>query len=68
VFSSKVVRAHICVRTAHVGDLVPNFGDILRYDVIVKNSVSWDVMPCLVERYRRFGVNLTPTPDGRRVA
>jgi len=48
----------MCERTAYVGVLVPNFGDILRFDV-VKNSVSWDAVPyCLVECYRRFGLNL----------
>jgi len=47
----------MCERTAQVGVLVPNFGDILRFDV-VKNTVSWDVMSyCLVECYRRYGLN-----------
>jgi hypothetical protein len=47
----------MCEPTAHVGVLVTNFGDILRFDV-VKNTVSCDVMPyCLVECYLRFGLN-----------
>jgi len=49
----------MCERTAHVGVLVPNFGDILRFYVVVKNTVSWDVMPyCLVECYGLFRLNL----------
>jgi len=48
----------MCERSAHVEVLVPNFGDVLRFDV-VKNTVSCNVMPyCLVECYRRFGLNL----------
>jgi hypothetical protein len=56
----------MCERTAHVGVLVPSFGDILRFDV-AKKTVCWDVMPyCLVECYRRFGLNLLLhlMPDG----
>jgi len=49
----------MCELTAHVGVLVPNFGDILRFDIVVKNTVSWDVISyCLAEFYRRFGLNL----------
>jgi len=49
----------MCERTLHVEVLVPNFGDILRFDVVVKNTFSWDVMPYgLLECYRRFGLNL----------
>lgn len=29
----------MCERTAHVGVLVPNFGDILRFDDVMKNTV-----------------------------
>lgn len=30
----------MCERTAHVGVPVPNFGDILKFDVVEKNTVS----------------------------